>query len=270
MLTPRARSDIGSIAALVVKAPNGASVALKDISEIRIASGVASINREGNSRFLALKFNVEGRDMGSVVKDAVATIAAKITPPSGHYFVWGGEFENQERAIRRLKLIVPVAILLVLGLLYAAMGSGRSALAIIATAPFAITGGVFALMIAHIPLSVSAVIGFIALLGQISLMGVLVLGASERRRREGADLFTALSHGASERLRPVLMASLLALFGLLPMATATGVGSETQRPFALVVVGGMLTTLLVSLFFLPVLYSYLTPKELISPEEADA
>jgi cobalt-zinc-cadmium resistance protein CzcA len=270
MLAPRARNDVDTISALVLRAPNGSKVALKDIASVGIASGVASINREGNSRFLALKFNVEGRDMGSVVKDAVATVAAKVKPPSGHYFVWGGEFENQERAIRRLKLIVPVAILLVLGLLYAAMGTGRSALAIIATAPFAMTGGVFALMIAHIPLSVSAVIGFIALLGQVSLMGVLLLGAAEQLRRDGRPLHSALADGAAERLRPVLMASLLALFGLLPMATATGVGSETQRPFALVVVGGMFTTLLVSLFFLPMLYSFLTPKTLITPEEADA
>jgi cobalt-zinc-cadmium resistance protein CzcA len=270
MLTPGVRSDVDSISSLLLHAPNGGDVALKDIADIGIASGVASINREGNSRFLALKFNVEGRDMGSVVKDSVAVVAAKVKPPSGHYFVWGGEFENQERALRRLKLIVPVAILLVLGLLYAAMGSGRSALAIIATAPFAITGGLFALLVAGIPLSVSAIIGFIALLGQISLMGVLVLGSAEKHRREGQELFSALADGASERLRPVLMASLLALFGLLPMAVSSGVGSETQRPFALVVVGGMLTTLLVSLFVLPVLYSCITPKRFITPEEADA
>src|SRR5213075_1979658 len=135
--------------------------------------------------FLALKFNAEGRDMGSVVKDAVAIVASKVRPPPGHYFVWGGEFENQERAVRRLKLIVPVAVLLVLGLLYAAMGTGRSALAIIAVAPFAMTGGIFALLISRIPLSVSAVIGFIALLGQVSLMGVLVLGTTEKLRRQG-------------------------------------------------------------------------------------
>jgi cobalt-zinc-cadmium resistance protein CzcA len=169
-----------------------------------------------------------------------------------------------------LRLIIPVAILLVLGLLYAAMGSGRSALTVVATVPFAITGGLFALGLAGIPLSVSAIIGFIALLGQVSLMGVLVLGATERYRREGRDLFTALADGAAERLRPVLMASLLALFGLLPMAMATGVGSETQRPFALVVVGGMLTTLAVALFFLPVLYSFVTPRKFMTPEEADA
>ena len=270
MLTPSACSDVEMIRALLLRAPAGGEVALKDVADIDITTGNASINREANSRYLALKFNVEGRDMGSTVKDAVATLSAKVTPPSGHYFVWGGEFENQERAVRRLRLIVPVAILLVLGLLYAAMGNGRSALVIVATVPFAITGGLFALLIAGIPLSVSAIIGFIALLGQISLMGVLVLGAAEKLRREGSELLPALADGAAERLRPVLMASLLALFGLLPMAMATGVGSETQRPFALVVVGGMCTTLLVALFFLPVLYSYVTPRRFITPEEADA
>src|SRR5439155_18429958 len=135
--------------------------------------------------------------------------------------------ENQARAVRRLEIVVPIAVLLVLGLLYAAMNSGRSALAILATVPFSLSGGAFALLAAGIPLSVSAVIGFIALLGQVSLMGVLVLGAAEKFRREGRELLPALTEGAAERLRPVLMASLLALFGLLPMAVASGVGSET-------------------------------------------
>jgi cobalt-zinc-cadmium resistance protein CzcA len=132
--------------------------------------------------------------------------------------VWGGEFENQERAVKRLSLVVPLAVVLVLGLLYAAMKGGRSALAILSTFPFALTGGVFALLIAGVPLSVSAAIGFIALLGQVSLMGVLVLSATEARRREGSALGPALLDGATDRIRPVLMASLLAVFGLLPMA----------------------------------------------------
>ena len=208
--------------------------------------------------------------MGSTVKDAIAAVEAKVKAPDGHYFVWGGEFENQERAAQRLKLVVPVAIVLVLVLLYAAMNSGRSALAIMATMPFALTGGAFALLLAGIPLSVSAAIGFIALLGQVSLMGVLVLSAAEDRRRAGEELLPALLEGAAERLRPVLMASLLALFGLLPMALSSGMGSETQRPFALVVVGGMLTTLLVALFVLPALYSLIAAKRLQTPEEADA
>jgi cobalt-zinc-cadmium resistance protein CzcA len=264
------RDDQEKIAALPIDTSSGTSVPLKQLAQLEVADGVASIVREGNIRFLALKFNVEGRDMGSVVKDATAAVAAHVKPPDGHYFVWGGEFENQARAVRRLEIVVPIAVLLVLGLLYAAMNSGRSALAILATVPFSLCGGAFALFAAGIPLSVSAVIGFIALLGQVSLMGVLVLSATETRRRAGEPLLTALIEGASERLRAVLMASSLAMLGLLPMALSTGVGSETQRPFALVVVGGMITTLFVALFVLPALYTFITTATLKTPEELDA
>ncbi|WP_350283796.1 CusA/CzcA family heavy metal efflux RND transporter [Nitrosomonas sp.] len=271
LLLPKpARDDFDKIAGLTITTPSGARLPLRQLADIEIANGVASIVREGNIRFLALKFNIKDRDMGSVIRDAIAAIDAEIKAPDGHYFVWGGEFENQERAANRLKLVVPIAVLLVLGLLYMAMNSGRSAFAILATVPSALTGGVFVLLIAGIPLSVSAAIGFIALLGQVSLMGVLVLSATEARRRKGEALLPALLEGATERLRPVLMASLLALFGLLPMALSTGVGSETQRPFALVVVGGMLTTLVVALFVLPVIYRLITPDQLQIPEEVDA
>jgi len=264
------RDDPEKIGAITVAGDSGARIPLRDIASIQVASGLASINREGNSRYLALKFNIEGRDMGSVVQDAIATVSRSVQPPEGHYFAWGGEFENQQRALARLKLVVPLAVLMVLGLLYAAMNSGRSSLAILLTVPFALTGGVLALLVMGVPLSVSAAVGFIALLGQVSLMGVLVLSAAEARRRNGEALGPALILGASERLRPVLMASLLAFVGLLPMALSTGVGSETQRPFALVVVGGMLTTLVVALFVLPALYTLITPQRLITPEEADA
>lgn len=265
-----ARDDIAKIRNLLVTLPSGARVPLSQLARVEVANGLASINREGNSRYLALKFNVEGRDMGSVVHDAIEAVTRDVRPPPGHYFVWGGEFENQARAAARLKLVVPIAVLLVLGLLYGAMGSGRSALAVLAMAPFALTGGVFALLAAEVPLSVSAAVGFIALLGQVSLMGVLLLSATDALRRTGRDLFPAILEGASDRLRAVLMASVLGFVGLLPMALSTGVGSETQRPFALVVVGGMVTTLAVALFLLPVLYSYITPRRLVTPEEADA
>jgi cobalt-zinc-cadmium resistance protein CzcA len=263
------RDDTEKIGAVTVATESGARVPLRDLADIRLANSVASINREGNSRYQALKFNVEGRDMGSVVNDAIATVSRSVQPPEGHYFVWGGEFENQQRALARLKLVVPLAVLAVLGLLYAAMNSGRSALAILLTFPFALTGGAFALLVAGVPLSVSAAVGFIALLGQVSLMGLLVLSAAEARRRNGEALSPALIEGAGERLRPVLMASMLALVGLLPMAVSRGVGSETQRPFALVVVGGMLTTLVIALWLLPTVYSYITPRRLATPEEED-
>ncbi|MEB3197840.1 MAG: CusA/CzcA family heavy metal efflux RND transporter [Candidatus Sericytochromatia bacterium] len=271
LMMPRAdRDDMEKVADLALSTPSGARIPLRRLAHIEVADGAASINREAGSRYMALKFNVEGRDMGSVVNDAVAAVARSVKPPAGHYFVWGGEFENQARALARLQLVVPVAVLLVLGLLYAALGTGRSALAIIATVPFALAGGAFALLVAGVPLSVSAAIGFIALLGQVSLMGLLVLSAVERLRRAGLALVPALVGGAVERLRAVLMAALLAMLGLLPMALSTGVGSETQRPFALVVVGGMVTTLLVALFLLPVVYSLITPAQLRTPEEADA
>jgi cobalt-zinc-cadmium resistance protein CzcA len=269
MLPLESRNNADKIGAVTVATESGAQIPLRDLAAMNFTNGLASINREGNSRYLALKFNVEGRDMGSVVQDAIATVDRSVRAPEGHYFVWGGEFENQRRAVARLKIVVPLAVLTVLGLLYAAMNSGRSALSVVLTVPFALTGGAFALFVTGTPLSVSAAIGFIALIGQVSLMGLLVLSATETRRRGGVELVPALVEGAGERLRPVLMASMLAFVGLLPMAVSTGVGSETQRPFALVVVGGMLTTLLIALWVLPAFYSYITPRHLATPEEED-
>ena len=269
MLPPEIRDEAEKIGAVTIAGESGARIPIRDLATIRTMHALATINREGNSRFLALKFNIEGRDMGSVVKDAIATVDKAVKAPEGHYFVWGGEFENQRRAIERLQLVVPLALLGVLLLLYAAMNSGRSALSILLTVPFALTGGAFALLVAGVPLSVSAAVGFIALLGQVSLMGLLVLSAAEARRRSGDELTVALVEGTGDRLRPVLMAAMLALVGLLPMAMSSGVGSETQRPFALVVVGGMLSALAVALWLLPVVYSFITPKRLATPEDED-
>jgi cobalt-zinc-cadmium resistance protein CzcA len=263
------KTEVAKISALLVPSPSGAQIPLGDLADIQTAIGRASISREANSRYLALKFNVDGRDMGSVVQDAMQVVAQKVQVPEGHFLVWGGEFENQQRAMRRLAVIVPVAIVIVLALLYSALQSGRSAAVIIAATPFAMTGGVFALFLSGIALSVSAAIGFIALLGQVSLMGLLALSAIEQRRRDGYDLLPAITTGASERLRALLMASLLAMTGLMPMAFSTAVGSETQKPFAVVIVGGMVTTLIVAMYLVPILYRYMTSKRLLTPEELD-
>jgi cobalt-zinc-cadmium resistance protein CzcA len=263
------RSDTEQISGITVPAPSGARIPLREIADLHITRGRTSIEREANRRFLALKFNVENRDLGSVVHDAMRAVEAKVTVPEGHFLVWGGEFENQQRAMERLGMIVPVAVLIVLALLYGALQSARSAFAILLSTPFALTGGIFVLLVSGISLSVSAAIGFIALLGQVSLMGLLVLSATEQCRHQGMALPEAILSGAVERLRPVLMASLLALLGLLPMALSTGIGSETQQPFAVVIVGGMFTTFLVAMFVLPVIYSYVTTERLLSPEEAD-
>jgi cobalt-zinc-cadmium resistance protein CzcA len=269
ILSERERSNSEQIANLMLPAPSGARLPLREIARLQIEKGRTSIEREANRRFLALKFNVEGRDLGSVVHDAMALVDTEVTVPEGHFLVWGGEYENQQRAMKRLGVIVPVAVLIVFGLLYSVLQSARSAFVILLSTPFALSGGVFLLLLSGIPLSVSAAIGFIALLGQVSLMGLLVLTATEQHRRRGMDFQLALREGPTERLRAVLMASLLALLGLLPMAVSTGIGSETQQPFAVVIVGGMLTTFFVAMFVLPVLYSYITPARLVSPDKAD-
>jgi len=252
-------ADPGRVGDLLVPTPSGRRLPLRELANIHIEMGRASINREDNSRTMALKFNVAGRDVGSVIRDSMAAVRRGVQTPDGHFLVWSGEFENQQRAMARLKIIVPLSLLVVLGLLYSALGSARSAASILLAAPFAMTGGIFALAAAHIPLSVSAAIGFIALLGQVSLSGLLVLSAIEKKRLEDPqDLGGAILGGAVARFRAVLMTALLAMMGLLPMAFGTGVGSETQRPFALVIVGGMVTTLLVTLFVLPAIYSLIS------------
>src|SRR4051812_6394340 len=269
MLQHNARDSELAISELAVPRPGGGSVPLRDMAEIGVVSGAANIYRESNSRYLALKFNVEGRDMGSVVNDAIAVVSANVKLPDGYYLSWGGEFENQERAVKRLEIIVPVALAAVLALLYSAIQSGRAAAAIMLTAPFALTGGVFALKLGGMPLSVSAIVGFIALLGQVSLLGLLQASAIEVYRARGRPLHEAIVEGAVEKLRAILMAALLALFGLLPMALSQGIGSETQRPFALVIVGGMVTTLVITLFVLPGVYYMLAEERYITPEEED-
>ncbi|VCU71276.1 Cobalt-zinc-cadmium resistance protein CzcA [Pigmentiphaga humi] len=264
------RMDEARIREIPVAAPDGTYLPLHALADISFKVGNSSIFREGNARYMALKFNVEGRDMGSVVKDAIAVFKKEVKLPEGYVAQWGGQWENQQRASARLKIVVPLSLLVVFVLLFSALGSARSAAIILLTAPFAMVGGIIALHLTDIDLSISAAIGFIALLGQVALAGLLVISAVEALRREGVALLPALVEGAAERMRSILMVSLLGLIGLLPMALSTGVGSETQRPFASVVVGGMAVLPLVALFVLPVLYAWLGPKRLLTAEERDA
>ncbi|HTM44018.1 MAG TPA: efflux RND transporter permease subunit, partial [Polyangiaceae bacterium] len=269
ILPPNETADQERIANLLLPTPSGARVPLRDLASINVRMGRASINRENNSRFMALKFNVEGRDLGSTISDAMKVVGAQVHPPDGYLLNWSGEFENQQRALNRLKVIVPISLLVVLALLYSALGSGRGAAAILLVAPFAMTGGVVALWLARVTLSVSAVIGFIALLGQVALAGVLLLSAIRTRRRDGDDIRTAIIEGTSSRMRALLMTAVLGALGLIPMALSHGVGSETQRPFAVVIVGGMITTLLSALLLLPLIYRKLAGRERAVESESD-
>jgi cobalt-zinc-cadmium resistance protein CzcA len=256
MLPLQEREDPSRIASIQVPAGD-ARVPLGSLAHIGVVSGRALIAREGGSRFLALKFNVAGRDMGSVVKDAMAVVAKEVPAPRGHYFVWGGEFESQARAMARLAVIVPISFLVVFLLLYMSLQSARSAAAVALSSPFAMTGGVFALRLCGIPLSVSAAVGFVALLGQVSLAALLVISAVDAARAAGSGDEEAVLEGAAARFRAVLMTASLAILGLTPMAVSQGVGSEIQRPFAVVIIGGLVTSIAVTLFVLPVFHSLL-------------
>jgi cobalt-zinc-cadmium resistance protein CzcA len=255
------REDPTRIGEIQVPAAGGGRVPLGTLAHIDVVAGRAAIYREAGSRFLALKFNVEGRDMGSVVKEAMAAVGRQVTLPAGHYFVWGGEFENQARAMARLAVIVPISFLAVFALLYMALQSARSAASVLLTAPFAMTGGAFALKLCGIPLSVSAAVGFIALLGQVTLASLLVISAVDTARREGLGLSEALVAGAAARFRAVLMTGSLAILGLTPMAVSQSVGAEIQRPFAVVIIGGLVTSMVVTLFALPVFYTLLARRD---------
>lgn len=255
------RQDPDRVSEIPIRTATGAVVPLRELAELSIESGRASINRENGERFLALKLNVSGRDPGGVVEDSIRVVRENIDVPDGLRLEWSGEFENQQRVMEKLKVVVPVALGVVLGLMGWALGGLRPALVVLAGVPFALTGGLFALVFAGVNLSVSAAVGLIALLGQVALGGILVVGEIQSRVNGGAPLPTAVVEGAVARMRPVLMTSLLAMLGLVPMAVGTGIGSETQQPFALAIVGGMSTTMLVALFLLPTFASmFLRPR----------
>ncbi|HZE61969.1 MAG TPA: CusA/CzcA family heavy metal efflux RND transporter [Burkholderiales bacterium] len=239
---------------LLIATPSGAYVPLSEVATFRTVGGLMNIARENGKRVFAIGVFIRGRDMGGVVADMQRNVADHVKLPEGYSVTWSGEFENQERAMARLAIIVPISILIIFLLLFDAFKSFASALVIIANIPFSVIGGILALFITGIYLSVSAAIGFIALFGQAVLNGVVMVTLFNQLRGNGADLMSAVSEGAMTRLRTVLMTALLASLGLLPMALSTGIGSETQRPLAVVVIGGLVTATLLVLFVLPVLY----------------
>ena len=237
---------------ILVPTPSGAQVPLASLVDFTMNSGAMNIARESGQRVVAIGVFIRDRDMGSVVAD-MQKAAQGLTLPEGYSITWSGEFENQERAMKRLMLVVPLSILLILVLLFDAFKSFKDALIIISNIPFAMIGGIFALLISGIPLSVSAAIGFIALFGQAVLNGVVMVSYINQLKREGLDNYQSIFQGALSRLRTVLMTAMLAMLGLLPMALSTGIGAETQRPLALVVIGGLISATLLTLFVLPAL-----------------
>jgi cobalt-zinc-cadmium resistance protein CzcA len=248
------REDITAIQELLLPMKNGSVVPLHAVADVRLGVGRAAITRENGKRYVGVRMNVRNRDMGSFVQEARAKVASAVPLRQGYQMVWGGEFENQQRAMKRLEVVIPVAILITFLLLFSAFGTIFDATLIMLHVPFALLGGVLGLAAAGLTLSVSAAVGFIALLGQAVLNGVLVVAAIRARLRDGEDYFEAVMGGSRDRLRAVLMTALLAALGLLPAALSHAIGSETQRPIAVVVVGGTISAALLTLVVLPTSY----------------
>ena len=259
-LDPSLRT-LDKLPGLLVSAPSGAQIPLSALAHISQSSGAMNIARENGQRIAAVGIFIRDRDMGSVVADLQAAVARDIKLPASYEVIWSGEFENQQRAMQRLAWVVPLSILVIFLLLFDAFKSFRSALLIIANIPFAMIGGIVALAITGIPLSVSAAIGFIALFGQAVLNGVVMVTYYNQLRAGGMGLMEAVMQGSLTRLRTVLMTALLAMLGLLPMALSHAIGAETQRPLAVVVIGGLVSATLLTLLVLPALYVWFSKRE---------
>jgi cobalt-zinc-cadmium resistance protein CzcA len=231
-----------------------ARIPLASLANIHVDRGRTQINREQGGRFLAIKCNIEGRDMGSFVDEAQARVKKEVKLPEGYYMTWGGEFENQRRAMKRLSVIVPISILLIFALLYLTFQAALPAFVVLSVVPFATVGGVFALYLSHTPLSVSAAVGFITLFGVAVMDGVLLITYVRQARERTPDSEEAILDAVAQRLRPVLMTALLASLGLLPAALSHAIGSDTQRPFAIVIIGGLISSTLLTMLLLPTLY----------------
>jgi cobalt-zinc-cadmium resistance protein CzcA len=248
------RADAESIQRIMLPLDDGHLIPLSAVAQVNMGTGRAAITRENGRRYVGVRMNVRNRDLGSFVQEARDRVNQSVTLPPGYEMKWGGEFENQQRAMDRLKLVIPLSLLITFLLLFSAFQSMFDAAVILTMVPFALIGGVVALAVAHMPLSVSAAVGFIALLGQAVLNGVLVVAAIRERVAAGESLRDAAMNGTRERLRAVLVTAFLASLGLLPAALSHAIGSETQRPIAVVVVGGTISAALLTLVVLPVAY----------------
>ncbi|MFX1682945.1 CusA/CzcA family heavy metal efflux RND transporter [Mitsuaria sp. CC2] len=253
------RADVEAIKRLPIPMPVGADgarrfIPLSEVADFTTAPGPNQVSRENGKRRIVVSSNVRGRDLGSFVAEAQQLIGAQVQVPTGYWMVWGGQFENLQSATQRLQIVVPVSLLLVFVLLFAMFGNMKDGFIVFTGIPFALTGGIVALWLRDIPLSISAAVGFIALSGVAVLNGLVMISFIRNLRESGKGLDEAIHEGALTRLRPVLMTALVASLGFVPMALATGTGAEVQRPLATVVIGGILSSTALTLLVLPILY----------------
>ena len=260
-MLPEYRDNIDSIKNLQVASTDGLNIPISQIASFKESTGAPVIYRESMRRRAAVRFNVRNRDMGGLVAEAQKIVQKNIKLPKGYSIVWSGQFESQQRAMKKLSFITPLSILLIFIILFMDFGSIRNSLLILITIPLAAIGGILGLLLAKIHLSVSALVGFIALSGISVQNGIILVSVFNRLRQEGHELKVSIVKGVKERLRPVVMTALLASMGLLPAALSTGTGSETQKPFAVVIVFGMISALILTLIVLPALYGWIEKKD---------
>ncbi|MBI5464819.1 MAG: efflux RND transporter permease subunit [Ignavibacteriales bacterium] len=254
-------NDVDAIKSLLVPTPNGALVRLGDIANFVMAEGPAEITHVQGRRLLVVDSNVRDRDIESFVKEVQSVIAQKVKLPTGYTISYGGEFENLERARERLMIVVPISLFVIFLLLFASVNSVRQALIIFSAIPLAIVGGVIALWIRDMPFSISAGVGFIALFGVAVLNGLVMLSYYNKLIQEGMSIRDAVMKGSETRLRPVITTALVASLGFIPMALSTSAGAEVQRPLATVVIGGLITSTLLTLVVLPVIFEWIEKKK---------
>ncbi|EHQ29145.1 efflux RND transporter permease subunit [Mucilaginibacter paludis] len=240
---------------LMVPTLNGAKIAIKEIADITQLTGPAFIYRDNNMRYIAVKFSVRGRDLGSTIAEAQQKVNKAVKLDQGYSFTWNGEFENQIRASKTLSRVVPICLLVIFLILFTMFGNGKDAFLVILNVPFALIGGILALHITNMNFSISAGIGFIALFGVCIQNGVILISVFKKNIEEGKHLDEAILTGVISRVRPVVMTALMAAIGLMPAAISTGIGSETQKPLAIVVIGGLVTSTILTLLILPVIYA---------------
>jgi cobalt-zinc-cadmium resistance protein CzcA len=260
-LAPHTVSDLESIRNIPVIGSNGERLTLGTVAAVEVRAGLARIEREENERRTAIKLSVRDRDLGSLVAEAKQKVNEAIHLPTGYRLEWTGSFENEQRAEKRLAVVVPITIAAIFFLLFVAFDSVKFAILILLTVPFSAAGGLMALPVAGLNLSVSALVGFVALFGVSIQNSVILVTRIRELRREGKEMIESIKDGATSRVRPMVMTALMALLGLLPMALSTGVGAETARPFAVVIIGGLISGTVLTLFILPLLYPHFESKE---------
>jgi cobalt-zinc-cadmium resistance protein CzcA len=263
---PASRSTPEEISNIRLLAPSGERVSLAQLTKVKVQDGAEEIYREGGSRYVAIKYSVRDRDLGSTVEEAIEKVNTQVKLPPGYSLDWAGEYESQKRSSRRLMLVCPITVMLIFMILYGMFSSFKWAVLVLANVVIAPVGGLVALFLTHTHFSVSSGVGFLALFGVSVQTGIIMLEYINQMRVNGHSVKEAAVEGAVLRLRPIMMTMLVAMLGLVPAALSHGIGSDSQRPFAIVIVGGLLGALMMGIFLLPTLYVWTASPDDVLPQ----